>query len=158
MALPPVTAQGVPSITRRQIHGSIRLEVLDHPDGVNLLSVSYPPGEAALVWEISSGGNYAETVRISYLLRNIDRLISMIDNLLVFSRQEAELGRLHLARFPLAPLVSDAIELLREEASPRQLARLGAGVNPEAMHAERVDGYNPLAVAEAIAARCRAAG
>jgi 2-oxoisovalerate dehydrogenase E1 component len=30
------------------------------------------------------------------------------------------------------------------------LARLGAGVNPEAMHAERVDGYNPLAVAEAI--------
>ncbi len=55
---------------------SIRLEVLDHPDGVNLLSVSYPPGEAALVWEISSGGDYAETVRISYLLSNIDRLIT----------------------------------------------------------------------------------
>ncbi len=30
------------------------------------------------------------------------------------------------------------------------LARIGAGVNPEAMHAERVDGYNPLAVADAI--------
>ncbi len=30
------------------------------------------------------------------------------------------------------------------------LARLGAGVNPEQMHAERVDGYNPLAVADAI--------
>jgi 2-oxoisovalerate dehydrogenase E1 component len=30
------------------------------------------------------------------------------------------------------------------------LARLGAGVNPDNMHAERVDGYNPLAVAEAI--------
>jgi len=29
------------------------------------------------------------------------------------------------------------------------LARVGAGVNPDAMHAERVDGYNPLAVAEA---------
>lgn len=55
---------------------SIRLEVLDHPDAVNLLSVSYPPGEAALVWEISSGGDYAETVRISYLLGNIDRLIT----------------------------------------------------------------------------------
>ena len=55
---------------------SIRLEVLDHPDRVNLLSVSYPPGEAALVWEISSGGSFAETVRISYLLRNIDRLIT----------------------------------------------------------------------------------
>jgi len=31
------------------------------------------------------------------------------------------------------------------------LARVGLGVNPEAMHAERVDGYNPLAVADAIA-------
>ena len=30
------------------------------------------------------------------------------------------------------------------------LARVGAGVNPENMHAERVDGYNPLAVADAI--------
>ena len=31
------------------------------------------------------------------------------------------------------------------------LARVGMGVNPEAMHAERVDGYNPLAVADAVA-------
>ena len=30
------------------------------------------------------------------------------------------------------------------------LARVGAGVNPDSMHAERVDGYNPLAVADAI--------
>jgi len=30
------------------------------------------------------------------------------------------------------------------------LARLGAGVNPEQMHAERIDGYNPLAVIDAI--------
>ncbi|MDR1808080.1 MAG: dehydrogenase [Propionibacteriaceae bacterium] len=30
------------------------------------------------------------------------------------------------------------------------LARIGAGVNPEAMHAERVDGWNPLAVADAV--------
>jgi 2-oxoisovalerate dehydrogenase E1 component len=29
------------------------------------------------------------------------------------------------------------------------LARVGAGVNPENMHSERVDGYNPLAVADA---------
>ena len=55
---------------------SIRLTVLDHPENVTLLNVSYPPGEAALVWEISSGDNYAETVRISYLLSNIDRLIT----------------------------------------------------------------------------------
>jgi len=30
------------------------------------------------------------------------------------------------------------------------LARVGAGVNPEMMHAERVDGYNPLAVIDAF--------
>jgi 2-oxoisovalerate dehydrogenase E1 component len=35
------------------------------------------------------------------------------------------------------------------------LARVGLGVNPEAMHAERVDGYNPLAVADAIERKCR---
>ncbi len=55
---------------------SIRLTVLDHPDKVKLLNVSYPPGEPALVWEIASDGDYAETVRISYLLRNIDRLVT----------------------------------------------------------------------------------
>ena len=55
---------------------SIRLKVLDHPDKVTLLNVSYPPNEAALVWEIASDGDYAETVRISYLLSNIDRLIT----------------------------------------------------------------------------------
>ncbi|WP_337869487.1 thiamine pyrophosphate-dependent enzyme [Meiothermus sp.] len=30
------------------------------------------------------------------------------------------------------------------------LARVGLGVNPQALHAERVDGFNPLAVAEAV--------
>ncbi|MDR2758171.1 MAG: dehydrogenase [Spirochaetaceae bacterium] len=30
------------------------------------------------------------------------------------------------------------------------MARVGAGVNPDNMHTERVDGYNPLAVADAI--------
>jgi len=57
---------------------SIRLQALDHPDpnNVRLLNVSYPPGEAALVWEIGSDSDYAERVRISYLLRNIDRLIT----------------------------------------------------------------------------------
>jgi hypothetical protein len=55
---------------------SIRLAILNHPDKVVLLNVSYPPNEQALVWEISSDGDYAETVRISYLLWNIDRLIT----------------------------------------------------------------------------------
>ena len=30
------------------------------------------------------------------------------------------------------------------------LARVGLGINQDAMHAERVDGYSPLAVADAI--------
>jgi hypothetical protein len=55
---------------------SIRLKALDHPKKVTLLSVSYPPNEAALVWDISTDNNYAERVRISYLLSNIDRLIT----------------------------------------------------------------------------------
>jgi len=55
---------------------SIRLTVLDHAGQVKLLNVSYPPNEAALVWEIASDGDYAPTVRISYLLSNIDRLIT----------------------------------------------------------------------------------
>jgi len=55
---------------------SIRLAVLDNPKDVTLLNVSYPPNEAALVWEISSASDYVETVRISYLLGNIDRLIT----------------------------------------------------------------------------------
>ena len=38
-----------------------------------------------------------------------------------------------------------------ETGGMKILARMGAGLNPEQMHAERVDGYNPLAVIDAIA-------
>jgi len=55
---------------------SIRLRALGHPDKVTLLNVSYPPNEAALVWEIASEKAWEEKVRISYLLSNIDRLIT----------------------------------------------------------------------------------
>ena len=37
------------------------------------------------------------------------------------------------------------------------LARIGAGVNEDAMHAERIDGYNPLAVADAIERKIKTA-
>ena len=55
---------------------SIRLTVLTQPDGVTLLNVSYPPNEAALVWEIYSRDAFEVKVRISYLLSFIDRLIT----------------------------------------------------------------------------------
>lgn len=41
-------------------------------------------------------------------------------------------------------------QTLGETMGYNVLARVGAGVNPDNMHAERVDGYNPLAVAEAV--------
>ena len=55
---------------------SIRLNVLSHPKKVRLLNVSYPPAEAALIWEIYADQAYEETVRISYLLSYIDRLVT----------------------------------------------------------------------------------
>jgi len=54
---------------------SIRLSV-SRPDEVKLLSVSYPPGEAALVWRLFSKGAREERVRIAYLLASIDRLVA----------------------------------------------------------------------------------
>ncbi len=55
---------------------SIRLTLLSHPDRATLLNVSYPPGESALVWEISSEGAWEEKVRVSYLLNGIDSLLA----------------------------------------------------------------------------------
>lgn len=55
---------------------SIRLAPLSHPGRTTLLSVSYPPGEAALVWRIYSEKAWEEKVRISYLLSAIDRLVT----------------------------------------------------------------------------------
>lgn len=55
---------------------SIRLAVLDHPDETILINVSYPPNEAALVWEIVSPQGRQERVRISYLLSAIDRVVT----------------------------------------------------------------------------------
>ena len=52
---------------------SIRLTPLDAKNQLVLLNVSYPPGEAALVWEISSPEAWEETVRISYLLGNLTK-------------------------------------------------------------------------------------
>lgn len=55
---------------------SIRLTILQHPDSTRLINVSYPPNEQALDWEIFSPDNQQEKIRISYLLSNIDRVIT----------------------------------------------------------------------------------
>ncbi|MCP4040654.1 MAG: hypothetical protein GY731_01705 [Gammaproteobacteria bacterium] len=43
----------------------------DHP--VNVLSVSYPPNENALVWSVAAGGSGPARIRISYLIGNLER-------------------------------------------------------------------------------------
>ncbi len=43
------------------------------PLDVKVLSVSYPPNETALVWQVSSSGSGTARVRISYLLGNLNK-------------------------------------------------------------------------------------
>jgi hypothetical protein len=43
------------------------------PLEVTVLSVSYPPNEAALVWQVASSGSGSARVRISYLLGNLTK-------------------------------------------------------------------------------------
>lgn len=52
---------------------SIQIRPLDHPDAVRVLNTSYPPGEQALVWELSSPAAQEERVRISYLVEGLKR-------------------------------------------------------------------------------------
>ncbi len=57
--------------------GTILFRVLEPGDGpqldVNVLSVSYPPGENALVWQVAAGDSGSARVRISYLLGNLKK-------------------------------------------------------------------------------------
>jgi hypothetical protein len=45
----------------------------DKPLDVKVLSVSYPPNEAALIWAVGSDGSGSARVRISYLLGNLTK-------------------------------------------------------------------------------------
>jgi len=53
---------------------SITLSLLSNPNDITILSVSYPPNEAALVWDLFSSRDLEEDVLITYLLANIDGL------------------------------------------------------------------------------------
>jgi len=55
---------------------SIRLKLLAPAGRATLLNLSFPPKEASLVWEIHAQEAVEAQVRISYLLHNIDRLIT----------------------------------------------------------------------------------
>jgi PAS domain S-box-containing protein len=54
-------------------------------------------------------------------LKNIDRLISMIDNLLAFERTDPVEARLSLTRFKLRPLIQEAVDLLRAKMTAKEI-------------------------------------
>jgi len=48
----------------------------EHGYEVNVINVSYPPGENALVWEVYSASSCAVKVRVSYIIANLNRHFS----------------------------------------------------------------------------------
>jgi PAS domain S-box-containing protein len=52
-------------------------------------------------------------------LRNIDRLIGMIDNLLALARTEKEMPAMEVTVYPLWELIEECVELVRERADKR---------------------------------------
>lgn len=53
--------------------GSIIFRPVDAAAKIEILSTSYPPGEAALTWQISSAEAVSVKFRLSYLMANIQR-------------------------------------------------------------------------------------
>ncbi|GAB4257459.1 MAG: hypothetical protein Kow0092_04380 [Deferrisomatales bacterium] len=101
---------------------SIRLEFLSHPGEVTLLSVAYPPGEAALVWRLHAPQSAEERVRISYLLGGIDRLVAYKA---VANREETAValeGVLVLRNFSGEDFAAARVHLGRGEALSRPVA------------------------------------
>jgi len=54
-------------------------------------------------------------------LRNIDRLIGMIDNLLSFARMDRESAAMNLSTFPLEAIVAEVVQLLRDRLAERKI-------------------------------------
>jgi signal transduction histidine kinase len=71
-------------------------------------------------------------------LKNIDRLISMIDNLLAFARVGRESGEMKLSSFPVAAVIDEALAVLRDKIEAKSL-RVTRNVDDPglAVHADR---------------------
>ena len=52
---------------------SIQFRALADPEGIKVLSVSYPPNENALVWQVSAGQSGPARVRISYIIGQLNK-------------------------------------------------------------------------------------
>lgn len=55
---------------------SIQITILSHQEQVRILSVSFPPGQEALTWDVYSENPLEADIRIGYLLSGIDRLVT----------------------------------------------------------------------------------
>ncbi|MCP3903996.1 MAG: DUF4139 domain-containing protein [Planctomycetes bacterium] len=53
--------------------GTIQLRCLTNPDQIKILSVSYPPNENALTWQVASPRAGSARMRISYLIGRLDK-------------------------------------------------------------------------------------
>ncbi|MCH8151088.1 MAG: hypothetical protein IH830_01790 [Planctomycetes bacterium] len=53
--------------------GSIQMRCLTDPKNIKVLSVSYPPGENALTWQVYSPQAGSTRVRISYIIGQLDK-------------------------------------------------------------------------------------
>ncbi len=71
-------------------------------------------------------------------LKNVDRLISMIDNLLAFSRLTREAGQMQWADVPLHELIDESVAILRERLDSRGIEFSYAGMPPGTLvHGDR---------------------
>ncbi len=52
---------------------SIQLRCLTDPDQIRILSVSYPPNENALIWQVASPRAVSARMRISYIIDRLDK-------------------------------------------------------------------------------------
>ena len=52
---------------------SIQFRCLTDPENIRVLSVSYPPGENALIWQVSSPRAGSARVRTSYIIGGLDQ-------------------------------------------------------------------------------------
>jgi signal transduction histidine kinase len=107
------------------------LKVLDEMKSNLLANVSHElqtplvsiKGFTEMILKGSLGPVSAEQERgLQVALRNINRLIGMIDHVLAFARRAGEIAPLRLSTFPLGPLVEEAFDLVRDKARDRKVS------------------------------------
>lgn len=82
--------------------------------------------------------NEEQKKALSHSLRNIDRLIGLIDNLLAFTRMDEDAAALRLESFPLKAVVEEAMEMLRAPMQAQEVtSRLSLEDPAVRVHADR---------------------